>query len=111
MALFICASFSIVLTIVILQVITNLHKFALFVLHMLKAVNKTFELTFTYSVDDRQTFKTLNYVFPFAKWMQEFRYGKGRITGKINLKAESDSRDSVKFNSVEYLVDRNYLPN
>ena len=75
------------------------------------AVNKSFELTFTYSVDERQTFKTLNYKFPFEKWMQEFRYGKGRLTGKINLKAESDSRDSVKFNSVEYFVDRNFFPN
>jgi len=76
----------------------------------LMALNNRYELTFTYSVDDRKSFKTLNYAFPFQMWFQEFRYGKGRITGKINLKAETDSNDSVKFNSVEYFVDTNFFP-
>lgn len=75
------------------------------------AVDQKFLFTMTSSVDNMKTVQTLNYVFQFEHWLQEFRHGKGRITGKVNKRADTDSMDSVTFNSIEYIVDTKFLNN
>lgn len=72
-------------------------------------INQEFQLKFDYSIDNKKTFKSLNYKFPIERWMQEFRQGKGRITGKVNKKADTDSMDSVKFVSIDYFIDNDFL--